>query len=61
MVNPEIQQAETTVASDSFMLEKANDHILKLEQEVKNQIGEYMKACEKMTFYREMLKKLLEL
>ena len=61
MVNPEIQQAETTVASDSFMLEKANDYILKLEQEVKNQTGEYMKACEKMTFYREMLKKLLDL
>ena len=57
----DIQKSECNVASDSFMLERANEHILKLEQELKNQTGEYMKACEKMTYYKTMLMKILDL
>lgn len=59
--NEELKVNENRVASDSFMLEKANQHISKLEQELKNKTGEYFKACEKMVHYRAMLMKILDL
>ena len=60
-MNEAIKKTESTVASDRFMLERANEHITKLEQELKNKTGEYLKACEKMMYYRTMLMKLLDL
>jgi len=56
-----LSQSETGVANDSFMLERANEHIQKLEQELKNKTGEYFAVCEKMTYYRTMLMKILDL
>ena len=50
MKSYEIEESENTVASDGFMLEKANEHILKLEQELKFKTKEYQTTCERMIF-----------
>lgn len=48
-------------ANDSFMLARAEEHITKLTQELKNKTGELMAASEKAHYYRTMLMKILEL
>ena len=48
-------------ANDSFMLSKANEHIDKLNQELKNMTAEMYKSSEKAAYYRTMLVKILDL
>ena len=63
MKSYEIEEAnqEAVVANDSHMLAKANEHISKLEIELKIKTKEYQTTCERMIFYKTMLMKILDL
>jgi len=48
-------------ASDTFMLDKADDHIKELECELKAKTIELHEATEKMLYFKQMLIKIIGL
>ncbi|URC15375.1 hypothetical protein JLT2_7 [Paraglaciecola Antarctic JLT virus 2] len=64
-MNNEMEAVESTnntaPASDKFMLGRANDHIKKLECELKQKTIELDEVTSKMLYFKQVLIKIIEL